>query len=259
MVGWSIPSSSVSDPTWTPAGPGRSRPSPSSPPPTPFARASAAVWNFFAVVVVVAAGGEAGTAGDASRLFLLDLDLLCEGPRSRGAGIGPGRSSSSAASGGGADSSSRGTRSWTAADPGVSAASFPALFSSSRWTGAGVATRDATAGFGGRSSRTSPAEGPRAAGTARVGARSGERTSGGGFAHAFPASGVETTSAWATVTPPPLLGCRASSSSSAAAAGSAWRRLLGSAARAAWSVGNCRGSRFAGSRAAAVAARVPRG
>ena len=207
MVGWSIPSSSVSDPTWTPAGPGRSRPSPSSPPPTPFARASAAVWNFFAVVVVVAAGGEAGTAGDASRLFLLDLDLLCEGPRSRGAGIGPGRSSSSAASGGGADSSSRGTRSWTAADPGVSAASFPALFSSSRWTGAGVATRDATAGFGGRSSRTSPAEGPRAAGTARVGARSGERTSGGGFAHAFPASGVETTSAWATVTPPPLLGC----------------------------------------------------
>ena len=85
----------------------------------------------------------------------------------------------------------------------------------------------------------------------------GERTSGGGFAHAFPASGVETTSAWATVTPPPLLGCRASSSS--AAAGSAWRRLLGSAARAAWSVGNCRGSRFAGSRAAAVAARVPRG
>ena len=56
---------------------------------------------------------------------------------------------------------------------------------------------------------------------ARVGARSGERTSGGGFAHAFPASGVETTSAWATVTPPPLLGCRASSSSSAAAAGSA--------------------------------------
>ena len=177
MVGWSIPSSSVSDPTWTPAGPGRSRPSPSSPP--PFARASAAVWNFFAVVVVVAAGGEAGTAGDASRLFLLDLDLLCEGPRSRGAGIGPGRSSSSAASGGGADSSSRGTRSWTAADPGVSAASFPALFSSSRWTGAGVATRDATAGFGGRSSRTSPAEGPRAAGTARGGDRARRGSLGG--------------------------------------------------------------------------------
>ena len=195
VVGWSIPSSSsVSEPTWTPAGPGRSRPS--SQTPTPFARASAAVWNFFAVVVVVVvavAGGEAGTAGDASRLFLLDLDLLCDGPRSRGAGIGAGRSSSAAAARGGADSSSRGTRSLTAADLGVSAASFPALFSSSRWTGAGAATRDATAGWRGRSAQTSPAEGPRAAGPARAGARSGERTSGGGFAHAFPASGLETT------------------------------------------------------------------
>ena len=151
--------------------------------------------------------------------------------------------------------------------PGVSAASFPALFSSSRWTGAGAATRDATAGWRGRSARDVARGGTARGGTRARGARVGERTSGGGFAHAFPASGVETTLAWATVTPPPLPGCRASSSAAAAASrssaltmGSARRRLLGSTARAAWSVGNCRGSRFTGgSRAGAVAARVSRG
>ena len=93
----------------------------------------------------------------------------------------------------GLEFSSRRARSSTAAERVVSAASFPALFSSSRLTGAGGATRDATDGFGGRSDPSSPAEGPRAAGIARgAGSRRGAHQRRG-FAHAFPASGLETT------------------------------------------------------------------